>query len=94
MRVLCNEREHEREHERDVMMMIHSDDCSTLLSTSLSEFLSLFCRVVGLAKCPEGGVPMSEMGYYAKRPEVWDKWTKIIASTQVRLGPTMVWYST
>jgi len=51
-----------------------------------TEFLSVFCRVVALAKCPEGAVSMGEMGYYKKRPEVWDKWTKVIDDIQAKVS--------
>jgi hypothetical protein len=51
-----------------------------------TEFLSVFCRVVALSKCPAGTTPMREMGYYKKRPEVWDKWSKVIADIQAKLA--------
>ena len=55
------------------------------LEATHTEFLAVFCRVVGLSKCPpaeEGGVPMHEFSYHTKRKEEFDKWTAVIATTQ------------
>jgi hypothetical protein len=56
------------------------------LESTQTEFLAIFCRVVGLSKCPDTGVPMHEYGYYVKRKKEFDSWTEIIETAQAAVA--------